>query len=185
MQDASGRCCYSSAVFRKVQAKKISLIVAGKEYVLAAYNTKEKTFEKVERNAKMPKSIGNDLMMQMAASLRKTAAAAEVTDAPATELQAAIAASAPKAVAETAAVEKKRRQRKVNAGLKFDYAKAIEYLSQALPETVSVSDAAAEVRSIRDLLIAGARRSANLTTALSDAAKRAEELKDVLKKFKF
>ena len=78
------------------------------------------------------------------------------------------------AAAEDAKPAKKTRTRKQAVpGLKLDWTSILQYLQQPVADDMSIEDAAAEMRIIRDVQIAAARRETNI--ALHVVAK-AEEL---------
>lgn len=86
----------------------------------------------------------------------------------------------PEAQQATKPVKKTRTRKQVVPGLKMDWGNALRYLQQPVPDTMSVAESADELRIIRDIQIAAARRETNI--ALHVIA-RAEELEAAVAEF--
>lgn len=74
-----------------------------------------------------------------------------------------------------------RVRKRIVPGLDMDFKRAVEYFGQPVAQDMSAQSVAQQLRDIRDLQIAIARRTANLGLALYQRSKEVDKIKEALK----
>lgn len=134
----------------------------------------------VEQAVAEPQKTGTDVVYDVPDDMPPFEVTEEITDVP---KEASQTDEAGKSL-ETAKARNTRVRKRIVPGLDMDFRRAIDYFGQPVAQDVTAEAAAQELRDIRDLQIAAARRAANLALAVIDRSKDLEKIRDVLKGLK-